>query len=104
MVVIKMKNNTASLRRMTDAHGAGAHLSIAVGGNAETEALTLDQLVICERDVRHNVKAGHVKLSAVLGNQTRVVTYDEAITLLTPPKDVTAPAGFSAPPGAPVEA
>jgi hypothetical protein len=103
MVSIRMKNHTPSLRVMTDVHGAGAHNKIAVGGNAETEPLTLDQLTTCERDVKFSVRMKYVSLLASLGAQTRTVTYEEAFTLLTPPKEALAPAGFAPPPGAPVD-
>jgi len=100
MVSIRMKNHTPNFRVMTDVAGAGAHLKIAVGGNEETDPLVLGQLKTCERDVKTNLKQGYVSLLATLGNQTRTVSYDEAVTLLTPVSGE--PTGFSPPPGAPV--
>jgi hypothetical protein len=97
MVTIKMKNHTPNFRVMADPHGAGAHLKIAVGGNLETDALTLEQLRLCEADVRASIKSRYVSLLAFLGRETREVSYDEAIILLTraePPS-----AGFTPPPG-----
>jgi hypothetical protein len=97
MVTIRIKNHTPNFRVMSDRHGAGAHLKIAVGGNVETDPLTLDQLKTCEQDVKTNLKHKYVSLLATLGNQTRMVTYDEAITLLTPVENPSA--GFAPPPG-----
>lgn len=95
MVKIVMKNHTRSLRVMSDAHGAGAHNKIAVGGNAETEPLTLSQLRTCAADVKVNLQRKYVSLIAKLGEQAREVSFDEAIALLKPAPTPT----FNAPPG-----
>lgn len=99
MVKVVLKNLTPNLRQYSDAGGATPHLGIAVAGNAETDALKIAQLLHCKKDVESGIKQKHVTLLATFASETRTVSFDEAVLLLTPPKEV-APLGFSStPPG-----